>query len=811
MKNQIILFYSLFFYAQTLSGQKIEDVIFRKYVKQNCYSCIDDNGNLLPAAKTITQLKITYISEGFENTKGLEGFSNLKEIVFDLSTIYPVVFKFDSLPPQLEIFNITGHSIYIQKFPQTLKKLRLSFLNDTSETISELPIGLKELELGTKISDNFKFLPKLSDSLEILILNINSENFKVLPKLPNSLKSIALSIRSKNFKLPSELPNNLNRLDLFGMVGLLNIPTLPNSLQTLFISDCDSISQMPVFPSRIKSLHLNGLKKLKNIPLFPDSLDFLDISICPLLTQLPPLPLKLDYFGINSTGVACLPFLPNKLTRLNTDALCIPNIPLSLYQVITPTQKWKICKPDNPNNCQFAANIYGKVFFDSNNDKIQNIDEPNARNVFITSSDGQLSTFTDSLGKFILLGDSLKTYTFSPILPISIFKIVPTSITITTPSSRGQSNENQDFAIQNGTTTNDLSVNINPGFARPGFKSVSTVTYRNIGTSVLKGTISLTIDDKQNFISSNIPPKNIGNKIIEWDFSDLRPFEYRNIKITLGVSPSAVLNTFVQDSVKGSLSNLIDNNEINNNETINILVRGSYDPNDIQVNKTQIPTTNKVVAIPLEYLIRFQNTGNAEAIRVEVIDTISKKLDISALEMIGYSHNYEMKLVPDSGKVRNFNIVKWTFDDINLLDSTSNEKESHGFLRYRIKNDPTKMPFLNDSILNKVAIYFDFNPPVVTNTAKTVFKNTVGTKESNKMNISVYPNPTNGQLTIQFDKYNIKDKVEMSLINVNGQIILQKRLDGYEQQLDIQNFQTGVYFLRVTSLNSINVIKVVKL
>ena len=56
-----------------------------------------------------------------------------------------------------------------------------------------------------------------------------------------------------------------------------------------------------------------------------------------------------------------------------------------------------------------------------------------------------------------------------------------------------------------------------------------------------------------------------------------------------------------------------------------------------------------------------------------------------------------------------------------LPDSNANERKSHGFIRFRIK--PKNTLVAGDSIKNKAAIYFDYNSPVITNSAITQIKN----------------------------------------------------------------------------------------
>jgi hypothetical protein len=59
----------------------------------------------------------------------------------------------------------------------------------------------------------------------------------------------------------------------------------------------------------------------------------------------------------------------------------------------------------------------------------------------------------------------------------------------------------------------------------------------------------------------------------------------------------------------------------------------------------------------------------------------------------------------------------FTLRNINLVDSTTNEPGSHGYIVYKVKPKPTVA--LGDIIKNTASIYFDYNLPVLTNTETT--------------------------------------------------------------------------------------------
>ncbi|WP_162054222.1 DUF7619 domain-containing protein [Pontibacter pamirensis] len=135
----------------------------------------------------------------------------------------------------------------------------------------------------------------------------------------------------------------------------------------------------------------------------------------------------------------------------------------------------------------------------------------------------------------------------------------------------------------------------------------------------------------------------------------------------------------------------------------------SFDPNDklvLPVGRTEENYTPTGVA--LKYKIRFQNTGTDVAYRVVVVDTLSEHLDLSTLQIGSASHTYRYEL---SGKGKP--VLTWTFDNIMLPDSTSNEPGSHGYIQFSIK-PKADLPE-KTAVENFADIFFDYNSPVRTN------------------------------------------------------------------------------------------------
>ncbi|CAA9271010.1 MAG: hypothetical protein AVDCRST_MAG56-3056 [uncultured Cytophagales bacterium] len=136
----------------------------------------------------------------------------------------------------------------------------------------------------------------------------------------------------------------------------------------------------------------------------------------------------------------------------------------------------------------------------------------------------------------------------------------------------------------------------------------------------------------------------------------------------------------------------------------------SFDPNDKAVSPEGVTDqrytpTGRV----LDYVVRFQNTGTDVAYQVVVVDTLSEYLDISTLRVGAVSHPYKMQV---SGKGRP--VLTFTFNGINLPDSTADEPRSHGRIQFSIQ--PKAGLPEKTRVGNFADIFFDYNEPVRTNT-----------------------------------------------------------------------------------------------
>ncbi|MFD2718360.1 IPT/TIG domain-containing protein [Hymenobacter monticola] len=136
----------------------------------------------------------------------------------------------------------------------------------------------------------------------------------------------------------------------------------------------------------------------------------------------------------------------------------------------------------------------------------------------------------------------------------------------------------------------------------------------------------------------------------------------------------------------------------------------SFDPNDKQVTPTGTTAQHYTpTGVPLSYQIRFQNTGTDDAYRVEVTDTLAADLDLRTLRVGAASHPYRLAVAGHGRPVLTF-----TFDNINLPPSTRDAAGSNGFVQFSIQ--PKAGLPARALVQNNADIFFDYNPPIRTNT-----------------------------------------------------------------------------------------------
>jgi len=223
----------------------------------------------------------------------------------------------------------------------------------------------------------------------------------------------------------------------------------------------------------------------------------------------------------------------------------------------------------------------------------------------------------------------------------------------------------------------------------------------------------------------------------------------------------------------------------------------AFDPNDKQAQPVGYGSSNYIEDYtPLDYKIRFQNTGTDTAFRVVIRDTISPYLDINSIIPGASNHAYTWRVYGEG-------ILEFTFDNIMLPDSNVNEPASHGFVRFRINQVPNNP--IGTVIENNAAIYFDYNAPIITNTTMhTIGEDFVqvsltGIEDilvEDEVRIQVYPNPFHDQTTIKLEGGNY-NRWNVRVYDLTGQEVLHKQSQSDQLQLKRGQLTQGIYIYSI--------------
>ncbi len=392
-----------------------------------------------------------------------------------------------------------------------------------------------------------------------------------------------------------------------------------------------------------------------------------------------------------------------------------PNAPLGTYTLISYLAPPLVgALTINPGPGSNYGLVSGKYIFDNNNNCIQDVGDSTVAGKLITFMPGPFYCTTDANGNYsawLPLGSYTATTT-DLICGQLVACPVGQTHAIGLPTSLSTDTGN-DFFIQGVSSCGDVLSFLHVSNLRPGISTRITGSVRNLGPNLATNVdYVLTVPVSIIGVGSIIPtPTSVVGNVYTWSFPSI-PAGQAPILIEMYIVPNigSLGDTaiFTYNSPPG-----LNDPPANNHGTVNRVITGSYDPNDKRVWDTTGTNADGPVdpnTSVLDYMVRFQNTGNDTAFTVVIRDTIDPQLDLSTLQIMGNSH-------PVQYSVTGQNHVAFTFPNILLVDSNANEPLSHGYVAYRISLNPgVTAPA---TIENAAGIYFDFNDPVQTNTVST--------------------------------------------------------------------------------------------
>ncbi|MCD0457330.1 T9SS type A sorting domain-containing protein [Chryseobacterium sp. LC2016-27] len=720
------------------------------------------------------------------STFTLSNLPSLKDLSFKKSYIGSS-YTFQNLPALENLTIEGGQSDSSQSSPSL-------YINDVS--FNNLPV-IKSITLKDFFYLNSINFGNVNTSLENFHLSnavavygtLTSLAFNNFPQLKTLLVSRALtSLPLSNLPQLTTLNISSNKFTTFTVE---NLPALQN-----FTSNYNN------GPGNTYTLNMLNLPVLKiaNVSYNNGKLKRIDLSQAPQLEQLHFIANNygsaqtLDYINLKNGN-------PNLLV-LNTEY--IKNICVDddneriLLQSLDPSLTNTIFTP----YCSmFPAGsnytVIGNSKYDITNNGCDTSD-PQFSNLKIGINSGSINSsyIANQQGQHAV-NLQAGSHTITPILENpSYFNISPTSFTANFPAQTSPLTQN--FCLTANGTHNDLEVVILPiTAASPGFDAKYKIVYKNKGTTTQSGTLVFNYDDNlMNFLNATLSPNSQTTGVLNWNFTNLLPFEAREITVILKLNTptqTPALNGGDILHYTSQINGTTDETPSDNIFTLNQTVVNSFDPNDKTCLEGTAITQAKVGDY-VHYLIRFENTGTANAQNIVVKDEIDiSKYDVSSLIALNASHNFATRITG--------NVVEFIFENIQL---PFNNATNDGYVSFKIKTRSNLT--LGDSFSNSAKIYFDYNHPIITNTYTTTVQNVLGTSEisNDKPELSIYPNPVKDVLNIQSKNQIVKAEI----YDVNGRILISTSLKG--NSIHVSELSKGHYIIKLFSKDKTTVHKFIK-
>lgn len=376
-----------------------------------------------------------------------------------------------------------------------------------------------------------------------------------------------------------------------------------------------------------------------------------------------------------------------------------------------------------------------RAFFDENQNAQRDPNEGPFAGLIVRAKNGAYAT-SDSSGLIRVWGT----------VPSDTLLAQPSKNTAVTPGQLLLSSlaDTQELAVYK-LQVHDVRITlVNAQPLVPGRTTECVLICENVGAETEDAQAILHLHPALSFVSALEPPDAIGTDSVVWNLPDFKPNEIRVLHFTLRTDPAVPIGTSV--SFSGEIFPIDTDVDIkDNSSTLRIVVVGAVDPNDKTARQGARITPQELAAgAPMEYIIRFQNTGTYPAAFVRILDTLSSHFDPGTFVFQGSSHPCRWAITGDG-------ILEFFFENIELPDSTADEPGSHGFVAFSIQLKAGVS--LGDTLANTAFIYFDYNAAVQTNTATTVVTEPVQTTAQAvdpAGRLLCFPNPAGQEVHVQW-------------------------------------------------------------
>jgi len=601
-----------------------------------------------------------------------------------------------------------------------------------------------------------------------------------------------------------ELKCNDNYLTTFNIANLADLRLVEcaaNQLSALDLTGLVHLEELLCGQNQIATLNFTGLGYLRQADCSDNQLTQLDFSGNPYFNELDCSQNSITYINLKNgaTQLYDSTTAPNNWSGNSGLAfICIDESEELAVNDIVAANGLTV----NFNTyCTFVPGgvyntIAGTMIFDGDNDGCDTGDVPQ-RFIKVGLSDGttESAEVTNEAGGYAF---QVGTGTFDLVSELenpAFFTLAPTSSQVTFPLLNGMVITNNICISPNGNHP-DVEVVIQPLIpAVPGDIATYKLVYKNKGNQVLSGSVTFSCDESLiTYTGVNPMADNIVPGTYTWDYTNLQPFENREIEIFLAInSPSDMVPVNVGDelvfsSVATSASG--DNIPADNAFEFRQKAVASYIPNSITCieGETESPDA---IGDYLHYAVNFRNMGSEAATSIVVrYDVDPAQYDVKSLQVLNSSHAMRARV-----KGRK---VEFIMQNANLAAA------DHGNILFKVK---TKASLTAGAFVTSNArVFYDYKTPVQTSNATTVFETLSRGDFNNDNSVKLYPNPARNIVTISADG-NVRS---IEMYDIQGRLLETGTVNDSSTTIDLSARPSGMYFVKVYTEKGIKVEKLVR-
>lgn len=623
---------------------------------------------------------------------------------------------------------------------------------------------------------------QVSEALNISRLNVSAAGIY-------SLEGIEAFINLDHLECAD---NYLDALPISALINLEELDCANNNIADLELNGLINIAELICGGNPFTTLDVSEQANLEIIDCTAAVITELDLSSNPLLINFIVNDcVSLQYLNIKNGTVLPSPELSSVNNTPQLSFICVDEGEAAILELYFSVYMSTYCSftPGGAYNT-----VAGTVTYDAAADGCDASDAPQ-QFVKLTLTDGATSgtVFTNLAGGYNFYTGA-GNFVVSPEFEDNYFTALPASANINFPAVNG-STATEDFCITASGTSSDIEVVMVPVIpAQPGFNAVYKIVYRNKGNTVLSGSVNCQWDPAPFELIDLVPAADINEQgNYGWNFTDLQPFENREILMTLNVnSPSDTPPVNIDDELLFTANAAVtgDSYPGDNSFVLNQVVVGSFDPNNIICIQGETEPADAIGGY-LHYVVNFENTGTAPASFVVVKhDFNPAQFDVASLQMLNSSHDVVARIAG--------NTAEFIFQNINL------QAAGHGNILFRVRTRSSIMA--NEMVTNNAKIFFDYNQPVATNDANTTFEILSRGDLETDASVTVYPNPVINTVNLSA----ASTITSVQLYDMQGRLLQVNTVNTDNAIIDVSNRPAGVYFIKIITAAGSKVEKLIK-